>query len=286
MTNYKYLTCNHTSRLLKSTKTIAQNNPKNITTTKTQLSTTSKMIRDCERFEIIEALGRGKYSDVYKGVDGLTKKFVVIKILKPVRKVKISREICILQALRNGTNIVNLIDVCLDKSSNTPSLVFEYISPTILKNILTHLNLDEIKHYILEILKGMDYCHSRGIMHRDIKPMNIIIDEETKELKLIDWGLSEYYLPNKEFNTRVSSRPYKSPELLIGYNYYDFSMDIWSLGCILGSMIFKKDYLFLGKDNSEQMLKIVNVLGSNGFFEYLKKIDLKLSSSDTTYYKG
>lgn len=244
------------------------------------------MIRDCERFEIIEALGRGKYSDVYKGVDGLTKKFVVIKILKPVRKVKISREICILQALRNGTNIVNLIDVCLDKSSNTPSLVFEYISPTILKNILTHLNLDEIKHYILEILKGMDYCHSRGIMHRDIKPMNIIIDEETKELKLIDWGLSEYYLPNKEFNTRVSSRPYKSPELLIGYNYYDFSMDIWSLGCILGSMIFKKDYLFLGKDNSEQMLKIVNVLGSNGFFEYLKKIDLKLSSSDTTYYKG
>lgn len=75
-------------------------------------------------------------------------------------------------------------------------------------------------------------------MHRDVKPSNIICDTKTLEIKLIDWGLSEYYLPEKPFHTWVSSRPFKSPELLVGYEYYDFSMDIWSLGCMFGAMIF------------------------------------------------
>lgn len=69
------------------------------------------------------------------------------------------------------------------------------------------------------------------------------------EIKLIDWGLSEYYIINKPYHTRVSSRPYKSPELLVGNEYYNFSMDIWSVGCMLAAMIFKKEYFFIGKDN-------------------------------------
>lgn len=58
------------------------------------------------------------------------------------------------------------------------------------------------------------------------------------EIKLIDWGLSEYFLADKLYHPRVSSRPYKSPELLIGYQHYDFSMDIWSVGCMLAAMVF------------------------------------------------
>lgn len=75
-------------------------------------------------------------------------------------------------------------------------------------------------------------------MHRDVKPSNIIVIEKTKEIKLIDWGLSEYYLPNKDYHTRVSSRPYKAPELLVSYSRYDFSMDMWSVGCMLAGFIF------------------------------------------------
>ena len=70
----------------------------------------------------------------------------------------------------------------------------------------------DIRYYLYQILKALDYCHSKGIMHRDVKPMNIIVDKESKTLRLIDWGLSEYYLPDKEYNVRVASRPFKGPE--------------------------------------------------------------------------
>ena len=94
-------------------------------------------------------------------------------------------------------------------------------------------------------------------MHWDVKPSNIIVDPQTLEIKLIDWGLSEFYLEGNEYHTRVSSRPFKGPELLVGFKKYDFSMDIWSAGCILASLVFNKNYFFLGKDNDYQLVEIV-----------------------------
>ena len=82
---------------------------------------------------------------------------------------------------------------------------------------MTQLTNDDVQYYIYEILKGLDYCHSMGIMHRDIKPQNVMIDHKQKKLRIIDWGLGEFYLPEKDYNVRVSSRYYKGPELLVGY---------------------------------------------------------------------
>lgn len=239
----------------------------------------------CEQYEIKQTLGRGKYSDVFEGVDSKTNRQVVIKILKPVRKVKISREIRILQVLRGGPHIIELLDCCLDPQTNTPSLVFEYLSPMSLKSMMSSLTLDDIKIYIYQVLEGLHFCHSHGIIHRDIKPMNLIVDAQSKRLKIIDWGLSEFFHPEKELNTRVSSRPYKSPELLVGYQFYDFSMDIWSLGCMFAAMIFRKEHFFLGKDNSDQLCKIVAILGSAGFFDFIKKYKIEIDSGDYPLYK-
>jgi casein kinase II subunit alpha len=86
-------------------------------------------------------------------------------------------------------------------------------------------------------------------MHRDVKPLNIVIDNDAKELRLIDWGLAEFYHPNKEYNVRVASRYYKGPELLVDDNLYHYSLDIWSLGCTMAGMIFKIDTFFKGSDN-------------------------------------
>ena len=100
-----------------------------------------------------------------------------------------------------------------------------------------HLSDLEIRYFLFQILKALDFCHSKGIVHRDVKPRNIIVNPNTKQLKLIDWGLSEFYLPDKPYNVRVASRAYKGPELLVNYKLYHYSLDLWSTGCVFGSMV-------------------------------------------------
>ena len=79
-------------------------------------------------------------------------------------------------------------------------------------------------------------------------------DSKSKRLRLIDWGLAEFYIPNQTYNVRVASRFYKSPELLIEDTQYHYSLDIWSAGCTLGEMILKQNSLFRGADNQDQLL--------------------------------
>ena len=143
-------------------------------------------------------IGRGKYSEVFEGVNVLNDEACVIKILKPVKKKKIKREIKILYNLRGGTNIIKLLDVVLDSQSKTPSLIFEYINNTDFKTLYPTLTDYDIRYYIFELLKALDYCHSNGIMHRDVKPHNVMIDHEKRQLRLIDWGLAEFYHQGKE----------------------------------------------------------------------------------------
>lgn len=69
-------------------------------------------------------------------------------------------------------------------------------------------------------------------MHRDVKPHNVMIDHQQRKLRLIDWGLAEFYHPRKEYNVRVASRYFKGPELLVDLQDYDYSLDMWSLGCM------------------------------------------------------
>ncbi|KAG8463723.1 hypothetical protein KFE25_003996 [Diacronema lutheri] len=227
-------------------------------------------------YEIVRKVGRGKYSEVFEGVCVRDNSRCVIKILKPVKKKKIKREIKILQNLKGGTNIIRLLDVVRDPQSKTPSLIFEYVNNTDFKLLYPSLKEYDVRYYIFELLKALDFCHSNGIMHRDVKPHNVMIDHEKRELRLIDWGLAEFYHPEREYNVRVASRYFKGPELLIDLQDYDYALDMWSLGCMFAGMIFRKEPFFHGHDNYDQLVKIAKVLGTNELFDYLDKYSLEL----------
>jgi casein kinase II subunit alpha len=104
-------------------------------------------------YEVVRKVGRGKYSEVFEGVNTFNNESCVIKILKPVKKKKIKREIKILQNLCGGPNIVKLLDIVRDQQSKTPSLVFEYVNNTDFKVLYPTLSEYDIRYYIYELLK-------------------------------------------------------------------------------------------------------------------------------------
>ncbi|KAK9458579.1 casein kinase II subunit alpha [Lipomyces oligophaga] len=231
---------------------------------------------DIENYEIVKKVGRGKYSEVFEGVNLVNQEKCIIKVLKPVKKKKIKREVKILQNLAGGPNIIGLYDIVRDPQSRTPSLVFEYVNNTDFRLLYPRFTDYDIRYYIYELLKALDFSHSRGIMHRDVKPHNVTIDHEKRKLRLIDWGLAEFYHAGQEYNVRVASRYFKGPELLVNFQEYDYSLDMWSLGAMFASMIFRKEPFFHGNSNTDQLVKIVRVLGTAALNLYLSKYDIEL----------
>jgi len=235
---------------------------------------------DIENYSLIKKIGSGKYSIVFEGVHEPKGERVVIKMLKPVRKKKIKREIKILECLKGGTNIVRLLSVVEIPTMDLSALVFEQlVNNEDFKNIYLKLSEEDTRFYLHEVLRALDYCHSNGIMHRDVKPHNLIVDQENRKIRLIDWGLAEFYHPGQEYNVRVASRYFKGPELLVDYSYYDYSLDIWSFGCVFASMLFRKEPFFHGNDNHDQLLRIVKVLGTSELNNYFKKYNIHIDSS-------
>ena len=121
-------------------------------------------------------------------------------------------------------------------------------------------------------------------MHRDIKPNNIVIDPETMNLKIIDWGHAHFYELNKEYSMHVGTGAYKGPELLLKYNYYDYSVDIWAAGCVFSAMLFKKAAFFQRdpevKYDFVGLLEFMSeILGTQGLIDYIDKYDLSLKTN-------
>lgn len=186
------------------------------------------------------------------------------------------REILVLRHLQGGPHIVNFHETIKD-AEDTPAIVFEHVNNSNWRDFFPTLTTPDLQIYMYQLLLALDYAHSHGIMHRDVKPHNFMIDHSQKRAVLIDWGLAEFYHPGTEYNLRVATRFFKPPELLVGMRQYDYSLDLWSLGVMFAAIIFKEEYIFHGDDDVDQLRRIVQVLGSQGIIDYVKKYGCKLS---------
>lgn len=229
-----------------------------------------------EDYSVSIRLGRGKYSNVFRGhkKDG---SLCVIKVLKPVRINKINREINILKELRGGPNISQLIDVVQDDDTKSIALVLEWSDNVNIRSTFDFFTVKKIAIYVYKVLKALEFAHARGIMHRDIKPGNIMYSYKTDKVTVIDWGLADIYRTGENYSPRVSTRHYKGPELLLNYQQYNCSLDIWCLGCTLAGILFQTIPFFKGSDTDEQIIKMGEILGGNNIIAYAENYNLQLS---------
>lgn len=222
-----------------------------------------------KRYEKINFIGEGQFATVYKARDKETNQEVAIKKIKigniqeaqdGVNRTAL-REIKLLQELHHD-NVIALLDVYGKDSSI--SLVFE-IMETDLEQILHErkiwLSFAHIKSYILMTLKGLEYLHKCFILHRDLKPNNLLLDRNNV-LKIADFGLARTFgSPSRFYSHQVVTRWYRAPELLYGARMYGVGVDIWAVGCILAEL-FKREPLFPGDSDLDTLDKIITIVGT------------------------
>lgn len=231
------------------------------------LLTTGMDIGDYDKFEKI---GEGTYGVVYKAVD--TKHNNRIVALKKIRLESEDegipsttiREISLLKELRDP-NIVGLYDI-VHSNSNKIYLVFEFLDMDLKKYMESipegqGMSKNMVKKFMVQLVRGIYYCHSHRVLHRDLKPQNLLIDKEGS-LKVADFGLARAFgVPLRAYTHEVVTLWYRAPEILLGGKQYSTGVDMWSIGCIFAEMAQRKP-LFSGDSEIDQIFKIFKILGT------------------------
>ncbi|XP_010689018.2 probable serine/threonine-protein kinase At1g54610 [Beta vulgaris subsp. vulgaris] len=225
--------------------------------------------RRADTFEKLDKIGEGTYSSVYKARDIIHGKIVALKRVRfdnlDQESVKfMSREILILRRL-DHPNIIKLEGLIASPTSSSLYLIFEYMEHDLTGiAALPGLKFTEpqVKCFMQQLLCGLEYCHRHGVLHRDIKGSNLLIDDHGI-LKIADFGLATFFDSQKSLplTSRVVTLWYRPPELLLGATRYGVSVDLWSAGCILGELYVGKP-IMPGRTEVEQLHKIFKLCGS------------------------
>ncbi|CAD5115197.1 DgyrCDS4191 [Dimorphilus gyrociliatus] len=210
----------------------------------------------------IEKIGEGTYGVVYKAKHKHTNEIVALKKIRLENEDEgvpstAIREISLLKELQHP-NIVCLQDVLMEE--NKIYLVFEYLTMD-LKKYMDALPKGEllppdlVQSYLYQILDGVLFCHERRVLHRDLKPQNLLIDKNGA-IKLADFGLARAFgVPVRVYTHEVVTLWYRAPEVLLGSARYSTPVDMWSIGCIFAEMSNRKP-LFQGDSEIDQILRI------------------------------
>lgn len=221
------------------------------------------------RYEIIQKIGKGAYGVVWKAMDKVTHQLVALKkIFGAFRNATDSqrtfREISFLKQMEGNPRIVQLLAVYKAVNNLDLYVVFEILESDVHSVIRANILMDVHKRYIVwQMLAGLKYLHSRKLIHRDLKPSNLLINSDST-VKLCDFGLARTFtegnICQNVMTEYVSTRWYRSPELIIGSNYYNEGVDMWAVGCIVAELYAGRP-LFPGTSTLDQMERVVALTG-------------------------
>lgn len=223
-----------------------------------------------DEFERMSTIGQGSYGVVYKVRRRSSADILALKRVKINFNVNgfedgipssSLREIAALKNL-NHPNVLKLHEVI--HTGTSLFLLFEHLDQDLKKTLdatKSGLGLKQSRSYMLQLLKAISYCHSRRVLHRDLKLQNLLVNRDGT-IKLADFGLARSMaLPLRVYTKEVVTLWYRAPELLLGTEIYGPAIDIWSLGCIFYEMLTKK-VLFPGDSEIGQLFKIFKILGT------------------------
>ncbi|KAJ6871689.1 cell division control protein 2 [Populus alba x Populus x berolinensis] len=235
-----------------------------------------------EKYEKLEKVGEGTYGKVYKAKDKLTGQLVALKKTRLQMDEEgvpptALREVSLLQMLSQSLYVVRLLSVehidannSDDDSKSNLYLVFEFLDTDLKKFIDSHrkgpnprpLSPSLIQSFLFQLCKGVAHCHSHGVLHRDLKPHNLLLDQERGILKIADLGLGRAFtVPLKSYTHEIVTLWYRAPEVLLGSTHYSIAIDMWSVGCIFAEMS-RRQALFPGDSELQQLLHIFRLLGT------------------------
>ncbi|XP_071241844.1 cyclin-dependent kinase 12-like [Salvelinus alpinus] len=233
--------------------------------------------RCVDKFDIIGIIGEGTYGQVYKAKDKDTGELVALKKVRldnekegfPITAI---REIKILRQL-NHRSVVNMKEIVTDKQDALDFkkdkgafyLVFEYMDHDLmglLESGLCQFSQEHVRSFMRQLMEGLDYCHKKNFLHRDIKCSNILLNN-SGQIKLADFGLARLYNSeeSRPYTNKVITLWYRPPELLLGEERYSPAIDVWSCGCILGELFTKKP-IFQANQELLQLELISRLCGS------------------------
>lgn len=220
-----------------------------------------------QRYEKLEKIGEGTYGTVFKAKNRETHEIVALKRVRlddddegvPSSAL---REICLLKELQHK-NIVRLHDVL--HSERKLTIVFEHCDQDLKKyfdSLSGEVDASVVRTFMHQLLCGLAYCHSKKVLHRDLKPQNLLINKNG-ELKLADFGLARAFgVPVKCYSAEVVTLWYRPPDVLFGAKLYSTTIDMWSAGCIFAELANAGRPLFPGSDVDDQLKRIFKLLGT------------------------
>ncbi|CBI22263.3 unnamed protein product, partial [Vitis vinifera] len=241
-------------------------------------------------------IGQGTYSTVYRARDVETGRIVALKKVRfdnfqPESVMFMSREITILRRL-DHRNIMKLEGIITSRLSCSIYLVFEYMEHDLAGLVSCpdiKFSVAQVKCYMQQLLSAIEHCHLLGVMHRDIKASNILVNNEGV-LKLADFGLANILRPKHKqiLTSRVVTLWYRPPELILGSTSYGVSVDLWSVGCVFAELLIGKP-LFKGRTEPLLNIRQRHLLDESAIWEerveQLHKIFKLCGSPPDEYWK-